>query len=113
MLKTEIKLNENRIIADGKYEPERIFRSVDNAFFRFGFRKEVLDDGSVCYLGNGNPRDYGAFGATITSLKNQEWFMPYVDKWLWCNSDRGKTEDDFYVEDVLEFYEKKGLLNNT
>ncbi len=32
MLKTEFKLNEERIIADGKYEPERIYRSVDNAF---------------------------------------------------------------------------------
>ena len=43
----------------------------------------------------------------ITSLCDEKWFMDYVIKWIWYNSDDGKNEDDFSVEDVLYFYTKK------
>ena len=40
----------------------------------------------------------------ITALKREMWFMNYVEKWIWYNSDDGESEDDFAVEDVLLFY---------
>ena len=63
--------------------------------------------GTMCFTGNGNPKDYGAFGSIITSLGEKEWFMDYVTKWVWYNSDDGENEDDFIVEDVLYHYTKR------
>ena len=111
MLKTEFKLNEERILRDGKYAPERIYRSVDNAFAKFNLPKTTLEDGTVRYTGTGNPRDYGAFGRLIISLTEKEWFIPFVDKWLWFNSDDGINENDFSIEDVLyHFTQKRSVL---
>ena len=43
----------------------------------------------------------------ITTLSEKTWFMDYVIKWVWYNSDRGRDEEDFSVEDVLYFYVKR------
>ena len=40
----------------------------------------------------------------ITTLKNQQWFMEYVVRWIWYNSDDGENENDFAIEDVLKHY---------
>lgn len=107
MLKLEIKFNEAKMQADHKYAPEAIYAALDKAFDKYHFRKETLTDGTICYLGNGMPRDYGAFGRLITTLKDKEWFMTYLVKWLWYNSDDGENESDFAVEDVLYHYARR------
>lgn len=107
MLKLEIKLNEQKIENDGKYAPATIYGALDKLFDRYQIRKNVLPDGTLSYYGSGIPRDFGAFGACILLLKRQTWFLDYVTKWLWFNSDNGRTEDDFRIEDVLYHYTKK------
>ena len=90
--------------AEHKYAPESIYAALDKSFTKYGFRRETLSDGTICYYGNGMPRDYGTFGRLITTLKDKEWFMAYLVKWLWYNSDDGENETDFIVEDVLYHY---------
>ena len=109
MLKTEFKLNEERIIANGKYSPEQIYRSVDKAFANYNLPKTVLEDGTWRYSGTGNRNDYAHFGLLITSLAENDWFAPYVDTWLWFNSDSGRDESDFSIEDVIAFYREEGV----
>jgi hypothetical protein len=70
-------------------------------------RKEYEPDGTVVFYGSGNAGDYGAFGCIITSLKEKSWFMDYVIKWIWYNSDDGVNEKDFAIEDVLYHYTKR------
>ena len=81
--------------------PREIQASLDNTFGKNGFRKETQPDGTVCYYGTDAAKDYGTFDRLITALKDQDRFMPYVSKWLWYNSDDGKNENDFAVEDAL------------
>ena len=107
MLKLEIKMDEDKILADQKYRVESIYQALEQAFARYKLGKTKEPDGTLCFVGNGNPKDYGAFGCIITSLKEKAWFMDYVTKWIWHNSDDGETEDDFTVEDVLYHYTKK------
>ena len=107
MLKLEIKMDEEKIVADRKYRVESIYQALEQAFARYRLNKTEKSDGTLCFVGNGNPKDYGAFGSIITSLKEKAWFMDYVTKWIWYNSDDGETEDDFTVEDVLYHYTKK------
>lgn len=107
MLKLEMRLDEKKIISVGQYKPERILKGLDNAFLKYGFKKAVLTDGTICYAGNNHPDDYAHFGGLITALKHKEWFLPYVDKWLWYNSD-GQLDDRCYrVEDLLYHYTKQ------
>lgn len=107
MLKLEMKLNDNRILQAAKYQPDSIHNAVDKAFSKYQFKREVLSDGTICYYGNGRSKDYGAFGRLITTLKDKEWFLPYLDKWLWYNSDDSDNENDYVVEDILYHYTKK------
>ena len=107
MLKLEIKIDDDKVEQEGKYPISSIYNAVDKVFMKYDFRKEILEDGTYCYYGNGMPKDYGIFGRIITTLKEKEWFMDYLSKWLWYNSDDGENEEDFSVEDVLYHYTKK------
>lgn len=105
MLKLEIKLDDNKIIADKKYNLDSIYRVLDEAFARQGIRRTQDQDGTLYYIGAS--QKYGSFGGIITSLHEKSWFMDYVVKWLWYNSDNGEDEDDFAIDDVLYHYTKK------
>lgn len=107
MLKLEIKIDESKVTSDGRYTLLGIYKTLDLAFKKYGFNKLVLDDGTLCYSGNGKAKDYGAFGRVITSLKDKDWFINNTSKWLWYNSDDGEDEDDFSVEDVLFHYTQR------
>ena len=52
-------------------------------------------------------KDYAVFGMLIYSLHNKNWFIPYVEKWLWYNSDDNEDVNDFNIEDLLYHYTKK------
>lgn len=107
MLKLVIKLDEGKILADERYKVESIYQALEKVFLNYNLKKTQEPDGTICFVGNGNPKDYGAFGCIITSLKEKAWFMDYVTKWVWYNSDDGENEDDFAVEDVLYHYTRK------
>ena len=107
VLKLEIKLDVAKIEAERRYSPESLYNAIDKVFQKYGFRKECTADGTICYYGTGQKQDYGIFGRIITSLKDKDWFMSYLTKWLWYNSDDGVDENDFTVEDVLLHYTHK------
>lgn len=107
MLKIEMKLNEDKIQKDNKYNLESILKKIDCAFGYYDFRKEKLADGTICFYGRGRRHDYASFGRLIINLKNEDWFVSNVTKWLWFNSDRGQSEDDYSVEDILYYFTKK------
>ena len=107
MLKLEIKLNDSKIIQENVHDLNAIYTALDKAFFSYKFRKELLSDGTLCYYGNGNSWDYGAFGSIITTLKDKEWFMTYVVKWIWYNSDDGENENDFSIEEANKILKRR------
>ena len=104
MIKLEMKLNDNRIKSDAKHTPQEIYSAIDKVFSKYSFKKAQLADGTLSYSGTGVPTDFGAFANLVIFLKKKDWFMPYLDKWLWFNSDDGVSEDDFVVEDILYHY---------
>lgn len=100
-------MDNDKIIADQKYNLENIYQTLERAFSRYHLYQEKKSDGTLVFLGKGNAKDYGAFGCLITSLREKVWFMEYVIRWIWYNSDDGQDENDFAVEDVLYHYTKK------
>ena len=53
MLKLEIKFNDAQMRAEHKYAPESIYAALDKSFTKYGFRRETLSDGTICYYGSG------------------------------------------------------------
>ena len=107
MLKLEIKLNKQKIETVQEVTLGELQRKLDWMFAEWDLPKEELADGTMFYVGKGRPRDYGAFGLLIMTLHEKEWFMNYVERWVWYNSDDGRTEEDYSIEDVLYFFTKK------
>lgn len=107
MLKLEIKLDDKKIIEENKYTPESIYQVLRDAFAECNLRQENKPDGTLFFYGTGSRDDFGAFGRLIYTLKDKPWFINYVTKWIWYNSDSGRNENDFSMEDVLYHYTRK------
>lgn len=107
MLKLEIKLDEAKIKSENKYDVISIYQTLEKSFFKYDIPMNKEKDGTLVFYGRGHARDYGAFGAVITSLKEKGWFIDYVIKWVWYNSDDGLNEEDYSVEDVLYHYTRR------
>ena len=99
MFKMEIALDTQKIENEGVYEPSEITRQLDKLFAKMNIQK--LGEG--LYTGG----DFAGYGSAILFLKKQPWFMSYVDKWLWYNSDGSDREEDFTVEDVAAHYKNQ------
>ena len=104
MLKLEIRLNRDKICAEGKYTPDSLAQTLIRAFGKEQLDCTAEQDGTLVFTGRGCKKDCGRFGQLITALKKQARFMEYVERWVWYNSDDGADENDFAVEDVLLHY---------
>lgn len=99
MLKCEVQFDNEKIIRDGIYTPESIRKATDEMFVdEFNLVKGA--DGF--YYEKGDDEDFTNFWSAILSLKRQKWFMTYVSKWIWYNSDDAADPSDFSVEDLLD-----------
>ena len=104
MLKLEIK------IRNSCKDIESIEARLDKGFLKYGLIKEVYFDGTICYKSNNSKKDYAIFGMLIYSLHDKSWFIPYVEKWLWYNSDDNADADDFNIEDLIYHYTGKNSI---
>jgi len=99
MLKLKIVMDEEKIVHEGRYDLSVLLSTIDSIFMENGL--PMQDDG--VYMGTGKEDDYAKFWRIIWALAKKEWFMRNVKEWLWYNSDDGKDENDFAVEDILAF----------
>lgn len=83
-----IKLDEERVRAEGKYSLEKMWKIIDHAFREGNIIKKPQADGSVEYWGNPNDENYlGYFGAAYIELKQTKWLAVYAKKWIWYEND--------------------------
>lgn len=76
MMKMLISLDEEKILNDGIYDLEYMWRLIDERFAEQKCVKEVQADDSVIYKGNPQRRDnFSAFGVLCKFLNNENWFV--------------------------------------
>lgn len=82
MLKMLIKIDEERLVKDDRYDLDDYWESID---FRFkdNCTKVVLPDGSVLYSGIEGADYFNEISAAYIVLSRKEWFAQYVTKWIW------------------------------
>ena len=76
---------------------------LDEIFFSEEINKAKIED-TIFYYGNNLSSDYSVFSSIIVYLKDKDWFIANIDSWIWFNSDNGISEDDYSVEDILNYY---------
>lgn len=110
MIKMEIRMDDEKILQERKYNLTAVHDAVDKAFAQWSFKGEKTDSGSVVYKDNGSERDFGRFGCIVNALKKQEWFMGNVLTWILYDSDDSDSPEDFAAEDLLAHYAGKRVV---
>jgi hypothetical protein len=88
-----IKLNEDKIINEGKYDINKI-----NLYLSESFAKRKMFKDEDGWYTNGN---FTTCGSLIINLSKADWFMNNVSEWLWLDT------DDSSVDDLKLFYSKE------
>jgi hypothetical protein len=92
--KMEIEMDEKKLYDEG-YDVAEINSKIDSVFEAVDIKKVKVGR----YEGTGTKDDFGRFGGATLLLNRQEWFLPYVKKWLF-HSDAG-------IEDFANHYRKQ------
>lgn len=75
MIKMQISLDEEKILRDGIYDLDNVWRMLDERFAEQNCVKEVQADG-VIYKSNPREKDnFSVFGALCRFLNNAKWFV--------------------------------------
>lgn len=86
MMQMLIKLDEERVKADGKYDLADMWRKIDERFEACCV-KEVLQDGSAMYTGDDDKDYFTDMAAAYILFSESEWFTKYCTKWMWYSND--------------------------
>lgn len=100
MMKMEIKLDEERIRRDGKYDVAELWKMIDKEFAN-ACTKEVQPDGSVIYSGISDRDYFTCISIAYSMLKRNKLFIEYCIKWIWYDNDDDESLP-FSEEDVLQ-----------
>lgn len=86
MMKMLIKLDEERIKADGKYDLADMWRKIDEQFEK-ACTKEVQPDGAALYSGDPNSDYFTCIGLAYLLLRKQQWFAKYCSEWIMLSNE--------------------------
>lgn len=105
--KLEIELDDEKIIADDKYEIESIYETIRGMFADEGI-PEVKTDGHILVFASNktDDKEFARFGLIETTLIEKKWFMPYVKRMMWYDTIYGFVSQ----EDVIKVARKHGLI---
>ena len=96
MMKMKIKIDEGKANLYSEYSVDEIYDKIED-IARSANITEKDSDGF--YLGNDNDEDFANFGKIIIALNDSQWFIPYIDEWLWYV--------DNTIEDIAEYYKTR------
>lgn len=91
MMKMLIQLDEERVVKDGKYKLEDMWRVIDAKFDKYDRVKEIQPDGSMLYTGNPEKDYYTCMALANITLKKQKWFGKYCKKWVMLDNEDDET----------------------
>lgn len=106
MLKMVIKMNEQKIAEEGKYQVADIQEKLYGLFERMGLSGQRDEFGVLTYRDRGRAEDFCVFGKIVNLLKRTEWFIDNAEEWSFEESDEF-SEDEWNVEDLLQRYRRK------
>ena len=79
-MRMKIKLNEEKARENGKYTVEEMYKKIDDLAKKVNITKK---DKEGAFVGNNDRYDLSSFIRIVVTLKDCNWFKPYVEEWLW------------------------------
>ncbi len=98
MKKVYIRLDEEKVLREGKYDLGKIKSVIDDLFLSRDLKK--TEEGF--YEQTHEQGDFEKMWGINISLGNQAWFRENVAEWKWFNSDEKDDPDNYVVEDIIE-----------
>ncbi|MCL2086429.1 MAG: hypothetical protein FWH05_02385 [Oscillospiraceae bacterium] len=106
MYKVEVKMNEEKILAEKKYSLEKIYETLDESFIKEALmdRHWVEPDGTRVYIATKlkHKDHYAMIHSELIDYTDEEWFLKNVLKFIYGNSHGSDDINDFSYEDILE-----------
>ena len=96
MMKMKITIDEERVNLYSEYSVDEIYDKIEDIARSANITQKDKDG---FYLGNDNSQDFANFGKIIIVLNDSQWFIPYIDEWLWYV--------DNTIEDIAEYYKRR------
>lgn len=94
---TRIVMDEEKIIKEGIYDLEELYRKIDELAEHAGLIKKD----KYTYMCQGNERDLAALAIfNFHKLVEQEWFTKNVKEWTWINRVEGN-------ENLIEHFKRE------
>ena len=92
MLGTKIVLDEEKIINEGKYDLQEIYRKIDE----LASENYLIKKDKYTYFAKGDSQDLSNLGIFLYDcLVEKKWFTQNIEEWKWLD---GETEDDLISE---------------
>ncbi len=97
--KVEIELDDEKILAEDKYELSDIYAAIRHMFAKQDIPEVDSDSHMIVFVSTKtDDKEFAKFGLVEMSLMDSKWFRPYVKKMFWYNADDGTD----YYEDIIE-----------
>lgn len=97
MFRILIKMDEEKVQQEQKYDLEEIYRILEELFNqKLDLLKLKSESGTLLYGDRGRDCDFSYFGLTIKELKNEEWFLDNADAWIFYE-DEIESETDLLL----------------
>ena len=102
MFKTEIAIDEEKVIREGIYDLDEIYNVLDTTFAQYNLPRIEAEGNTRIYRDNDGEKDFAVMWNLNLSLAEKEWFNCYVDKWIWTINDNPDDPDDIETEDLIK-----------
>ena len=96
MMKMKIKIDKEKVNLYSEYNVDQMYNMIEDITKSANITKKDKDG---FYLGNDNEEDFANFGKIIIALNDSDWFIPFIDEWLWYV--------DNTIEDIAECYKTR------
>lgn len=97
MLKCEVVFNNEKIIRENIYTPEKIQKATDEIFSDFGLVKGK----NGFYLEAGNERDFMNFSNVLDFLETQQWFIRYIKSMRMYENMEEEDTGEFEISKIV------------
>ena len=105
--KLEMELDDEKIIADGKYEIDSIYHTFRSWFKEEGISEISKNARELVFASNKtDDKEFAKFSLIETSLVKEKWFIPYIKRMAWYDTVYGTVSK----EDVIKVLKEDGLI---
>ena len=93
MFRILIKIDDNKVKTEQKYNLEEIYSIITEVFQKLDLLQLESEPGILLYGDRGRDCDYSYFGLAIREFKNEKWFLESAEAWIFYEDEVGAETD--------------------